>query len=66
MAVCNDVCLKYKANRPKDIGRYESGQKRCSYCGIFMTYDGLNCPCCATRLQYNGRYHYQKTNVKRI
>ncbi len=66
VAVCNDVCLMYKANRPRDKVRYESGKKRCSYCGIFLIYDGLSCPCCGTRLQYSGRYPYQKTHVKRI
>jgi len=47
---CNGVCENYKAIKPSDGGRYESGQKRCQTCQIFIYYDGVYCPCCNTQL----------------
>jgi len=48
---CKDKCLPYKASKPYGKGRYESGQSRCSMCDIFITYVGVWCPCCGTRLR---------------
>jgi hypothetical protein len=51
MAYCIGECKKYKALKPKQIGRYASGQKRCNHCEIFVEYDGNVCPCCNRQLR---------------
>ncbi|KFM18955.1 hypothetical protein SCCGRSA3_00847 [Marine Group I thaumarchaeote SCGC RSA3] len=53
---CNGICNTYKANKPKEGGRYENGQKRCQTCEIFVYHDGLYCPCCKTQLRQSSRY----------
>ena len=38
------------------LGRYESGQKRCQVCQIFIKWDGgIWCPCCSHKLRSNPR-----------
>ena len=45
--VCKGICYRYKASKPFEIkSRYESGQKRCSTCEIFVIWNGKHCPCC--------------------
>jgi len=53
---CKGICQNHKAKKPKDGGRYETGQKRCNSCCVFMKYDGLFCPCCNLRLRKSSRY----------
>jgi hypothetical protein len=48
---CKDVCIRYRAPRPIDSGRYFSGQKRCQVCNIFIIWDEIWCPCCGFRLR---------------
>ena len=52
---CNNICSKYKANKPVGIGRYASGQRRCQVCQIFIKWEGLWCPCCGYRLRTKPR-----------
>ena len=51
MGYCAGKCKQYKALKPRKIGRYASGQKRCNFCEIFVNYDGLKCPCCNKQLR---------------
>ncbi len=51
MAYCNGKCIKYKAQKPPQIGRYAAGQKRCNYCEVFVYWEGLVCPCCGRQLR---------------
>ena len=51
MGYCTGKCKQYKALKPRQIGRYASGQKRCNFCEIFVNYDGLKCPCCNKQLR---------------
>jgi len=56
---CNEICHRYKISKPKELGRYASGQKRCNPCDIFMEWDGFFCPCCNKKLRLsprNGKY----------
>lgn len=53
--VCKNICIRYKAERPKNLPRYILGQKRCQVCDIFITWDGHNCPCCSFRLRVRPR-----------
>jgi hypothetical protein len=48
---CKGICVRYKANRPRSGMRYESGQKRCQACEIFMIWQDLWSPCCRYRLR---------------
>lgn len=52
---CKGICGKYKAQKPKDGGRYFNGQKRCQACEIFIVTDSLFCPCCNHRLRNKPR-----------
>jgi len=54
---CKGICNKYSVKKPrqKNIGRYESGHKRCSLCEIYITWDGKNCPCCGCILRAKPR-----------
>ena len=63
---CNGVCQRYKAKKPKGISRYESGQKRCNICGVFMKWEGLYCPCCNMRIRVSSRYSKLKEKHLKI
>lgn len=52
---CRGICSKYRATKKVGEARYQSGQKRCSACGIFIQWDGSNCPCCGMILRTNPR-----------
>ena len=52
---CKEICLQYKAVKVSHSKRYENGQVRCQVCDIFMTYSGLFCPCCGTRVRTKPR-----------
>jgi hypothetical protein len=49
------ICNRHKAVKPRGIGRYVSGQKRCQICQIFIKWDGFWCPCCGYRLRTRPR-----------
>ena len=49
--VCKGICSRYKAIKPAMNGRYETGQKRCTICEIFVSWDGKHCPCCGYTLR---------------
>ena len=52
---CKGICLRHKAQKPVDSGRYASGQKRCQGCEIFIKWDMIWCPCCGYRLRTRPR-----------
>lgn len=49
--VCKGICIRYKATKPVSGGRYENGQHRCQICEIFVSWEGLWCPCCGYRMR---------------
>ena len=54
--ICKGVCARYRATKPMGkLGRYETGQKRCMACEIFMRWEGRYCPCCKGRLRWKPR-----------
>jgi len=53
--MCNGICSKYHALESSGKERYAKGQKRCNTCNIFITWDGLWCPCCNNRLRLSPR-----------
>ncbi len=54
---CREICIKYGAKKlsPKEAGRYESGQKRCTSCEVYINWDGKHCPCCGHFLRTKPR-----------
>ena len=54
---CREICSKFKVKRSdtKIFGRYNSGQKRCSSCVIYINWDGTRCPCCGHILRTKPR-----------
>ena len=54
---CKGICSKYLAKKPenKKAGRYELGHKRCSFCEVYLVWNGRNCPCCGTALRAKPR-----------
>jgi hypothetical protein len=62
--VCKGICLRHKAMKPAGTGRYSSGQKRCQVCEIFLTWDGVWCPCCGYRLRTRPRNSKFKAELR--
>jgi len=54
---CKGICSNYAVKKPRQkiYGRYESGQKRCSLCEIYIIWDGNHCPCCGCTLRSKPR-----------
>ena len=61
---CNQVCEKYRFVRDKHKKIYNSGASRCNgRCQIFISFDGIFCPCCGVKLRKSPRNkHYLKNN----
>ncbi len=53
--MCKGVCIQYKGPRIQNGKRYESGQKRCSYCDLFIQTEEIRCPCCGVTLRTKPR-----------
>ncbi len=65
--VCKGIeCIKIKAKKPYNMGRYSSGQSRCQICEIYMVFDGIFCPCCGTRLRKTPRGLKYKAKMRMI
>ena len=72
--ICKGKCVQFKATKPVNRGRYESGQYRCQTCEIFITKHGVNgqsCRCCNMRVRskprnssYKEKYHDKVRNAK--
>ncbi|MBM3904693.1 MAG: hypothetical protein FJ357_06135 [Thaumarchaeota archaeon] len=58
---CNGICVRYKAAKQVGKDRYALGQKRCNGCEIFISWDGLWCPCCNYKLRSRPRSGHYKT-----
>jgi len=54
-SICKGICDDFKGEKIVNGLKYEYGQKRCSLCGIFMTIQGIRCPCCSTILRTKSR-----------
>jgi len=52
---CRGICLRHKAGPAPNKIRYEIGQKRCTFCGIFLKVDDSRCMCCKAVLRTKAR-----------
>ena len=56
---CKGICIRHK-----DSYRYDTGNKRCQICEIFIKWDGLWCPCCGYRLRTKPRNLKYKAKLR--
>ncbi|MGA9910810.1 MAG: hypothetical protein WBP84_11420, partial [Nitrososphaeraceae archaeon] len=66
LMTCKGICLRHKAIKPADSGRYVLGQKRCQICSIFINWEGFFCPCCGYRLRTRPRYRKYKLKLTQM
>ncbi|MGI9567418.1 MAG: hypothetical protein ACR2LL_10465 [Nitrosopumilus sp.] len=52
---CIGICVRYKSTSISNGLKYKLGQKRCSYCGLFMDTENVRCPCCKVILRTKPR-----------
>ena len=52
---CKNICKRHQAKAVPNKIRYEIGQKRCTFCGIFLTLDDVRCICCKAVLRTKPR-----------
>jgi hypothetical protein len=63
---CKGICIRHRAPKPIDSGRYFSGQKRCQVCNIFIVWEEVWCPCCGFRLRSKPHNSSGKQALARI
>jgi hypothetical protein len=56
---CKGICIRHK-----DSYRYDTGNKRCQICEIFIKWDGVFCPCCGCRLRTGPRHFKYKAKLR--
>lgn len=67
MNICKGLCIDFEVKTISGRTRYESGQKRCSKCAIFMISYDTRCPCCQTKFRLRSRLNPKKSlNGKRL
>jgi len=52
---CRGICQMHKAEPVPNKIRYEIGQKRCTFCGIFLSVEDARCVCCKAVLRTKPR-----------
>ncbi len=52
---CRGICLMHKAKPVPNRIRYGIGQKRCTFCGIFLSINDTRCICCKAVLRTKPR-----------
>ena len=57
---CKGICIDFKGDAIPNGSKYNAGQKRCSFCGLFMNVQAIRCPCCSAILRTKSR---NKKNV---
>jgi len=52
---CRGICQMHRADAAPNKIRYEIGQKRCTFCGIFLSVGDTRCICCKAVLRTKPR-----------
>lgn len=52
---CRGLCRTYEADPAPNSLRYGMGQKRCTFCEVFLYIEGNRCACCQTVLRTKAR-----------
>ncbi|MGI9567273.1 MAG: hypothetical protein ACR2LL_09715 [Nitrosopumilus sp.] len=63
---CGGICHRYRATKPRNSGRYISGQKRCNVCSIFIEWKGIHCTCCGMSLRTRPRTKLYKAKLRTL
>lgn len=53
--VCRDICERYRAKKHRRGSYYAEGFKRCTVCSLFISWRGIDCPCCKSVLRTSPR-----------
>jgi uncharacterized paraquat-inducible protein A len=61
--VCKGFCEDYQSKGTLMKFKYETGQKRCTRCDIFISVDGHRCPCCNTKLRTKPRNSISRKKI---
>ena len=61
---CRNICKKYQADPVPNKIRYEIGQKRCTFCGIFLSTEDVRCMCCKAVLRTKSRSKKKSSSNK--
>ena len=62
---CRGVCTRYKAKiYSPSQNRYSPGVKYCSYCSIFLRFDGIFCLCCGRKVRHKRRHNNNNYSTK--
>lgn len=59
-ATCKGICQMFRSSETSMKLKYQEGQKRCTFCGLFIKFGGIRCPCCHTKLRTKTRHKRQK------
>lgn len=60
---CRGICVMHKAEPVPNRVRYKLGQKRCTFCGLFLTTEKIRCVCCQAVLRTKARGKKPKPTV---
>jgi len=62
---CKGICVEFKGEKIQNGSKYDTGQKRCSLCCIFLTITSNRCPCCGILLRTKPRSR-KKLQIKNV
>ena len=65
-ASCRGLCDRIQSKSFGNNHKYENGYKRCSFCNIFMKFNGLRCPCCTLKLRTKSRVNSKRRRSQNI
>jgi len=54
-ATCRVICIHSKGITMSNEERYKNGQKRFTYCNLFLETSDVRCPCCKIMLRTKSR-----------
>ena len=63
---CKGICCRYRAMKPAVGGRYEIGQKRCQVCEMYVSWEGIWCPCCGYKMRAKPRNIIYKAKLRAV
>ncbi len=63
---CKGICLRYEARSAANKIRYDIGQKRCTFCGLFLKVEDVRCICCKAVLRTKPRSGQKQKKKNRI
>ena len=52
---CRGICVQLEGVSMSNALRYKSGQKRCTFCSLFLDTLEIRCPCCKVILRTKSR-----------